>query len=319
MLKTSMLAGTALAAMLAIASPASAARGDNDRPQPINFGQTIRGTVSAPGTNGAQCTPEGPGARRYSFNAEAGTRFDIKLTADDFDTMVEIGRMDGCNFVSLGSNDDGGGEDGLNSHMIGRIPTTGEYVIRATSFNGESAGDFELVLTRLPALREPDAPVALTLNQKVEGRFTGDEATMPDNAGMGGLFAAVVATAEETSIVESGRPYRLYSLTGEAGQSFLIKLDSDEFDSYLEVGVDSPLGFSVAASNDDGPGDDDGLNSRLTVTFAHAGTLLVRVSPYSNATGAYTLHVVNPPAPGAAAEATEAATEAAPPADDPAK
>ncbi len=316
MLKSSMLAGTALAAMLAIASPVTAARGDNATPQPINFGQTVHGSVSAPGTDGSQCTPEGPGARRYSFHAEAGTRIDVRLTADDFDTMVEIGRMDGCNFVSLGSNDDGGGEDGLNSHLIGRIPTTGDYIIRATSFDGESAGDFELTLTRLPALREPDAPVALSLDQKVEGRFTGDEATMPDNAGLGGLFSAVAASAEETSIVESGRPYRLYSLSGEAGQSFLIKLDSDEFDSYLEVGVDSPLGFSVAASNDDGPGDNDGLNSRLIVTFAHAGTLLVRVSPYSNATGAYTLHVVNPPS--AEEEAAEAA-DAAAPADEPAK
>ena len=315
MLKSSMLAGTALAAMLAIASPVAAARGDNNVPQPINFGQTIRGSVSTPGEGGSQCTPEGPGARRYSFHAEAGTRFDIKLTADDFDTMVEVGRMDGCNFVSLGSNDDGGGEDGLNSHLIGRIPTTGDYVIRATSFDGQSAGDFELVLTRLPALREPEAPVAVTLGQKVEGRFTGEEATMADNAAFGALAPAAADGGEATSIVESGRPYRLYSLTGEAGQSFLIKLDSDEFDSYLEVGVDSPLGFSVAASNDDGPGDDDGLNSRLTVTFAHAGTLLVRVSPFSNATGAYTLHVVDP----ATADAAAPAADAAAPADEPAK
>ena len=51
----------------------------------------------------------------------------------------------------------------------------------------------------------------------------------------------------------------------------------------------TPLGYSVAASNDDGSGEDDGLNSRLKVRFATDGTMLIRVSPLGSDTGAYTL------------------------------
>lgn len=277
-------------------------------PPAISFGQTVEGELAAATPI---CATEAPNVRTYSFTAEADTRIEITMHADDFDTLVEIGQITDCQFVSIGSNDDGSGsEDGLNSRLVGRLSETGSYVIRATSFGEGAAGKFQLSLNRLPPVHAAPTPIALTVGRRVESKLGSDDATieggdtLPTN-----IFAEAVADAAVEAagaptttaqlITESGRPYHLYSLTAEAGQEYLIKLDSEEFDSFLEVGVNSPLGYSVAASNDDGGGEDDGLNSRLTVKFQSAGTLILRVSPLSADSGDYTLVVE--PAPAAAA------------------
>lgn len=280
-------------AAIAIASPAMAQRGRTAAPATITLGQSVEGTLAAASTS-TNCTPDGPEVRSYRFQGQAGQRIQITQTADDFDSMVEIGKMDGCAFVSLGSNDDGAGpEDGLNSRLVARLPETGTYVIRARSLGGTGVGKFNLTLTALPALPGAPTPIALTLGQKAEGELTANDAVIEEAAepmwgdGMDGEMA--------TSIIESSRPYRLYSFTGTAGQEVLFSLDSEEFDAFLEAGIDSPLGFAVMSSNDDGGGEEDGLNSRLRVKFKTAGTIMIRVSPLSSDTGHYTLTAADAP------------------------
>ncbi|MEQ1724806.1 MAG: hypothetical protein ABL882_02645 [Sphingopyxis sp.] len=315
-IKTRFLIGAAflVASTAAVAGDAPAATAAATPPPAIAFGQTLEGELAAATP---VCATDAPNVRTYSFTAEADARIEIVMHADDFDTLVEIGKITDCQFVSMGRNDDGSGsEDGLNSRLTGRLPEAGTYVIRATSFGEGAAGKFELTLNRLPPAHGAPTPIALTVGRKVESKLGNDDAMIEQENGFGGgIFGAAIAAAADAAadaageaagqadapqlIVESGRPYHLYSLTAEAGQEFLIKLDSEEFDSFLEVGVNSPLGYSVAASNDDGGGEDDGLNSRLTVKFQSAGTLILRVSPLSADTGDYTLVVE--PAPAAAA------------------
>lgn len=292
------------AALLTFATSGQAGPRERTREQaPITFGQTVTGALT---TTTPTCSAELPNGKTYSFAAEADTRIEITMSADDFDTMVEVGRMVDCQFVSLGSNDDGSGpEDGLNSRLTGRLPETGTYIIRAQSFGEGGAGQYSLTLNRLPPLRGAPEPIALTVGQSVSGKLGPEDATIADS----GIYGLYNEYGEEAgaSIIESGRPYHFYSLTGNAGDEFLIKLDSEEFDPMLDVGVQSPLGFSVAQSNDDGGGEDDGLNSRLTVTFQSAGTLMIRVSPLTVDTGDYSIVVVPAPAEGeepAAADAT---------------
>lgn len=288
-------------AAVAIASPAMAQRGRAAAPATITLGQTVEGTLAAASTS-TTCTPDGPEVRSYRFQGQAGQRIQITQSADDFDSMVEIGKMEGCAFVSLGSNDDGAGpEDGLNSRLVARLPETGTYVIRARSLGDTGVGKFNLTLTALPALPAAPTPIALTLGQKVEGELTANDAVIEENTEpMWG------EDGESTpSIIESSRPYRLYSFTGTAGQEVLFSLDSEEFDAFLEAGVDSPLGYAVMSSNDDGGGEEDGLNSRLRVTFKSAGTILLRVSPLSSDTGHYTLTAADAP-PETAADAAAA-------------
>lgn len=297
--KTKLVIGVAL---LAMASPSLAQRGRAAAPATITLGQTVEGNLAAAATNAA-CTPDGPEVRSYRFSGQAGQRIQVTMTADDFDTLVEIGKLDGCSFVSLGSNDDGAGpEDGLNSRLVARLPETQTYVIRARSLSDTGVGKFNLALTGLPALPGAPTPIALTLDNKVEGELTSGDAVitdaatpMYDEAGMEG----------GSSIIESSRPYHLYSLAGTAGQEILLSLDSEEFDAFLDAGANTPLGFASVASNDDGGGEEDGLNSRLRVKFATTGTILVRVSPLSSDTGHYSLTATIAPPVDAAAAATE--------------
>ena len=291
----------------------SASRGA-PRAQPISFGQTVQGRVSGSATE-ETCTQDAPNVRRYSFQGQADSRFEITMTSDDFDTVLEIGRLDGCRFVSLGRNDDGSGpEDGLNSRLTGRLPTTGTYIVRASSFGTDSSGPFELKLTQLPPIAQAGPPRPLQFNTPVEGSLSAGDPIIVDTARNAAAATHVHGEGEEApaqDITETGRHYQMYALQGRAGQEFLIKLDSDEFDPVLDVGVNSPLGYSVAATNDDGPGTDDGLNSRLKVKFQEDGTLWVRVSPYSSGAGAYTLVVVDPEEDARAAAAKpDAATDA---------
>lgn len=277
------------AAILAVSVPATAQNRGRTAPTPtITMGQTIEGEISAPtGT----CPTPNPRVRAYRFTVPDNSRVEIVMRADDFDALLELGRMDGCTFNSLGSNDDGSGpEDGLNSRLIANLAQGGEYVIHAQSLNEEGTGKFSLTLNTLPPPPGEPAPIPIAVGETREGTLDAQDAVIDEG------YA-------ETVIVDSARPYEFYSFSGRAGQEYEIMMSSDEFDSFLEIGTMSPLGFSVADSNDDGAGEEDGLNSRLRVKFRRDGDMVIRVSPLSAATGAYKLTVAE-----AQAEATAEAT-----------
>lgn len=247
---------------------------------PIAIGQTLNETVQADG----RCTLD-PASRFYQFRADANTRIEITLRSQSFDPVVEVGRVNGCEFQSLGRNDDGSGvNDGNNSRLTGTLVDGGTYVIRASAYGSRAMnGSYRLALRQLPALPTP-ATTARTLPLTVGRAVTGtldssDPVIETTNNERGGFIQS-----------ERGRPYRLYSFSGRAGQSYEFQLDSTDFDSFLEVGVVSPLGFATIDSNDDGP--DSGRNSRLTVHFPSNGTVTLRVSPLSAASGSYTLTAV---------------------------
>jgi hypothetical protein len=273
------------AAALALAAPSMAQnRSRSAAPATIGFGQTVEGEIAAP--SGACPSPD-PRVRSYNFTISEPTRIEVTMRADDFDTLVQIGKMEGCTYTELGANDDGSGEeDELNSRLVASLRDPGTYVVRATSYQQEAVGKYSLTLNRLPPPPAAPAPIALTLGQSVEGTLGATDA-MIENSG-----------AEE-SIIESSRPYRLYSLTGRAGEEYEITMSSDEFDSFIEIGSMTPLGYSVAMSNDDGGGEDDGLNSRMRVKFKTDGTMIVRASPLSSDAGSYKLMVVRYTAPAA--------------------
>lgn len=278
-------------ALVAMAMPAAAQnRGRQTGPAPINFGQSVQGDIA--GAANGQCAAPDPRVKAYQFTVEADTRVEVTMQADDFDTLVEIGKMDGCTYTMLASNDDGSGEDdGLNSRLIATLREAGTYVIHAKALADDGAGRFTLALNRMPPPAAPPTPIALTLGQEVASALTATDAVIPSEY-------------ESEDISESGRPYHLYALTGRAGEEYLIKMDSDEFDSFVEAGSMSPLGYSVSESNDDGGGEEDGLNSRLRVKFQTDGTIIVRASPLGNATGKYTISAdVAPPEDAVAAAA----------------
>lgn len=265
-----LIGGVALAAL---AGPAMAQQAAQQPDLPtITVGQSVEGQIAAP----ADTCGTSPRVRAWRFEGRADQRVEITMRSDDFDTLVELGRMEGCEFRSLASNDDGGGpEDGLNSRLTVRLRENGTYVVRALSFSDDGAGPFTLAIRQLPPPAPEPEPRTLTLGREVRGQIVATDPAMD--------------TGEDNSLVEGGRRYHLYTLTGAAGDRINLELDSNEFDPVIEAGSMGPLGYSIAQYNDDGGGPEDGLNSRLTVTFRTAGSIVLRVSPLGNDTGAYRL------------------------------
>ena len=119
-----------------------------DDPQPIDFGQTVDGTLDA-----ADCLRTG-GAFQESWELvlanDTTARIDLKSTA--FDAFLELKDSQG-NVIA--SDDDAG--TGVNSR-IDRALTAGTYEIVASSFAGGQTGAYQLTIDVPP----PPASVART-------------------------------------------------------------------------------------------------------------------------------------------------------------
>ena len=108
-------------------------------PTPINYGQTINGTLAT-----SDCpVRDGPYVDAYSFNGTAGQQISILMTSSAFDTFLILLNPDGS---TLRIDDDGG--DGTNSRIppgsgFITLTTAGTYTILATSFwaPGDPEGD----------------------------------------------------------------------------------------------------------------------------------------------------------------------------------
>lgn len=211
----------------------------------------------------------------YRISGEAGERVAISMQSDEFDTLLEIGQMVDGRFQELGRDDDGGGQ--LNSRLVFTFPETGTYTIRARTFGSGTTGTYLIEANRLPPPPPPPPPTAMGWGETVSGDLTLESPAY-----------------EVDQFGGPPRHYALFSLAGEAGQTATITLRSDDFDAYLEVGGQTPIGFAVQESNDDGiagEGEEPlGLNSRVTVTFGMSGTIIIRATTLGGgATGSYQL------------------------------
>lgn len=148
------------------------------------------------------------------------------------------------------AGDDDSGND-LNSRIAFSATVTGTYSIRVRSFSGETANG------------------AFTLAVQAASTTSGGTISRGDSI-----------TTYSYGVTE----YQLYL---EAGQSVVIDLMSDEFDTYLEVYDESG---QMVANDDDGG---DNQNSRLPLTAVNGGMYRIRVRSYSsdNANGEFTLTV----------------------------
>lgn len=107
-------------------------------PLVITYGETVTGRL----------IPQERESQEWQFQATEGDFVSINMTAvaDDFslDPYLEIIAPDG---TTLDQDDDSGGNFNAFIELL-RIPTTGTYVIIATSFGGSNQGDYTLSLTQ---------------------------------------------------------------------------------------------------------------------------------------------------------------------------
>ncbi len=110
-------------------------------PSSLPFGQVVQGEIG----DGDPRDDDGRGFDAHRFSGTEGNRVQIVMRSGDFDTYLQVGGP-GDPFEALGSDDDGLGE-GTDSRLNFILPTTGDYVVRASPLGSEEDGLYSIELT----------------------------------------------------------------------------------------------------------------------------------------------------------------------------
>lgn len=200
----------------------------------------------------------------FVFEGEANQTITIDMESDDFDPYLMV--LDPATGEEIGADDDSG--DGLNARLTVTLPAAGRYEIIANSMFSDGRGAYGLSVEQgeLGAIGEINV---IPIGAVLRGELTNGDLTDADN-----LF------------------FDAYRFSGEAGETVVINLASNEIDPVLYVklvGSDEWL-----AENDDlGEGV---LDSQVTVTLPKTGEYeihAVAFDPYD--TGSYLLGVGREP------------------------
>lgn len=231
-------------------------------PSAIGFGRTIQGEIVENGPR----DDEGRAYVAYRFRGTEGTRIQAIVRSGDFDTFVQIGRADG-EWEALASDDDGLGE-GTDSRLTYKLPSTGEYELRASPLGGGEKGLFSIEL--LDKGPQP-LPGSILIGASARG-------TLSDN----------------DAINDEGIFYDAYRVTAAAGDKINVTMVSNDFDAYLEIGREKSDGsFEEVASDDDSLSD---THAKIEWSVERAGQYVIRARSFApGSTGAYTLTVERKP------------------------
>jgi hypothetical protein len=200
----------------------------------------------------------------YSYQGRAGETLVITLESQEFDALLNFGivNLDACR--ELNSDDDGGG--GTNSRLTVTLPEDGEYHIHVGADQAGGRGRYTL---RVEAGTEPVEAAAawpLTAGRAIEGRLDDSDSRADDNS-----F------------------YEAWTYMGGVGDTITIRMESDDFDTYLVFGRVRGGVWEELQTNDDGP---DGTDSELTVTLPENGEYVIRANSFgAGQTGRYTLRI----------------------------
>ncbi|HYJ80613.1 MAG TPA: PPC domain-containing protein [Longimicrobiaceae bacterium] len=233
------------------------------QPRELRIGQTVSGSLA---DTDAILEEDDTYYDTWVLSGQAGQRLMVEMKSDSFDTYLSFGRMEGEEFNSSSSDDDGG--EGTDSRVRVTLPETGEYVIRANSIGGGATGPYTLAVTERAPPGPPPPPQPISIGgPEVTGALEDSDPTMDDES-----------------------YYDYWSFTGRAGDRLRIAMRSEEFDTFLALGQLAGGTFTEIASNDDAG--DDGTNSIVDITLPTDGTYVIRANSFSGgSTGAYRLRV----------------------------
>ncbi|HEX8358550.1 MAG TPA: PPC domain-containing protein [Longimicrobium sp.] len=246
------------AAALLMAGAAVPALGQAAIPA-IRVGQTVNGTLAE-----SDPTPKERGRFKvYRFEAAAGRPYLVTLRSGEFDAYLRVARnMGGITDVLKEDDDHGGNTD---ARLRFQAAEAGTYLIVAQSLEAEGKGAFTLQLADAP-MPVNTAPRPVQLNQAVQG-----------------------ALSETDAVEEDETYYDSYTIRGRAGQRLQIEMESDSFDTYLNIGRMENGQFVSKSTDDDGAG--EGTNSRMRMTLEEDGEYIIRANSVNVGTGPYTLRV----------------------------
>lgn len=203
----------------------------------------------------------------YLIEAVANTTVHITMESDDFDAYLVIGRP-GDEFETLESDDDGAG--GTNSQLVFTFPDSGTYEIRANTLTSGEVGTYVLTLeVGQPPVEAPflENPRLIGIDAELTGEFSADSPMLGDDS-----------------------HFEDFVITGVPGSPIVIRLLSDDFDSYLEFGYMVNGDFVSIEMNDDCM--ENETNSCITFTFEDDRQYVIRANTLNGGeTGAYRLTV----------------------------
>lgn len=213
----------------------------------------------------------------WTLRGEAGTYVYVDVVTDNFDAYLYAVGAD-LEGGMLTADDHSGS---LNPRMELTIPPSGTVLLLPSAFSTSARGDFMLRVSTNPP------PLEMS-----EGG-SGQAGTLTDSGELDGIglpvgdlpFGTEVSGALGVGDDEISRGYaQAFTYQGEAGETVVFELVSDDFDCYLYL---AGPGLGGVLSDDDGAGN---LDSRIEVTLPESGTYTVVASALSEgSTGAFRL------------------------------
>jgi S1-C subfamily serine protease len=202
----------------------------------------------------------------YEFQGQAGQQIAIEMFSNQIDPFL---MLIGPNQEDLGHDDDSAG--GVNARLEARLPASGTYLVLANSYAPGEQGAYELMIS------------------SGGSAAAGPRNDSPSTPGSGGGYLL-----QETGRLDSNDPrlddnslYEAYEFSGRANQTVTIRLNSNEFDTYLAV---FDADGNLLGENDDVA--QNNTNSAIQVTLPANGTYLILVNGYdANSAGAYSITV----------------------------
>ncbi|MDQ8028183.1 MAG: PPC domain-containing protein [Brevundimonas sp.] len=231
-------------------------------PQPLAFGATLQGEIDENDSR----DDDDRGFDAFVFEGREGQRVRAIMRSGDFDTYLQIGAAEG-DFSALASDDDGLGE-GTDSRLSFTLPSDGRYVLRASPLGSDGEGLYSLELQDRGPQPQPGSLLVGTTAR--------------------GVLGETDATADDNSF------YDAYRVTLKEDEKLVIKMVSNEVDSFIVIGRPTESGgFEGLGSDDDGLSD---THSKLEWTAPEDGTFEIRAGTFQQGqTGAYALIVEKQP------------------------
>lgn len=208
-------------------------------PEPLELTDQVEGSLERSSLTGRL-------ADQYVISGSEGQRVRIDLVSQDFDAYLELLDSSGRRFA----DDDGGSL--TNARLAYQFPSDGTLVITATSFDGQSAGEYELTVQAI------DAAAA----RVVEGELAAGDRRAID-----------------------GRLYDVVQIEAEAGERITATLESEEFDAFLYLNFSTGENYD---SDDDSAGESNAL---IDVVVPRDDTYTVVVTSYFAGRGSYRLTI----------------------------
>lgn len=251
-------------ALGALLFPSALVAAQTPEPPTLSVGGEISGVLTADGPSFLDLGP----FVAHRFRGDAGQWYVADARSEDFDAYLILARPVGGITEVLDEDDDGG--DGTDARLRFRIEEPGEYLLVVRSWSGDARGAFTLALDEWE-LPPPAEPRTLPVGETVTGRLT-------------------AGSSHFLSELDDLIPYELWTFEGEGDERYLISLESDEFDPYLDFGPLSEGELMVEQSDDDGG---EGTNALLVVTLPHDGVFGIRARAFSSGMdpGSYRLRV----------------------------